>query len=110
MAGLRHASGCRLSTTRCPKARLCRAAQAAEAITAMQRLVSRAIAQGHDSMDPDALAEQITRVGRIVPKGGAGRWPGRARRGCVRVCVTSMNVSHPSRILPIGIRIYREWS
>jgi transposase len=39
----------------------CWAAQAAEAITAMQRLVGEAIAQGRAAVDPDALQVQVTR-------------------------------------------------
>lgn len=35
--------------------------QAAEAITAMQELVSEAITQDRDAVDPSALAEQVTR-------------------------------------------------
>jgi transposase len=37
------------------------ATQAAEAITAMQRLVTVAISQGHQAMDPATLADQVTR-------------------------------------------------
>jgi transposase len=39
----------------------CWAAQAAEALTAMQALVSDAITQGKDAIDSAALAEQVTR-------------------------------------------------
>ena len=42
-----------------PAGEWCWAAQAAEAITAMQTLVSEAIAQGRDAVDPAALAAQI---------------------------------------------------
>jgi transposase len=42
-----------------PAGRWCWAAQAAEAITAMQKLVSEAISQGH-GIDPAALAGQVT--------------------------------------------------
>jgi transposase len=39
----------------------CWAAQAADALVAMQHLVAQAIAAGADTVDPDALAEQIHR-------------------------------------------------
>src|SRR5262249_47073036 len=42
-----------------PAGEWCWATQAAEAITAMQKLVSEAIAQGHDAADRAALAAQI---------------------------------------------------
>jgi transposase len=42
-----------------PAGEWCWATQAAEAITAMQKLVSEAIAQGHDAADPAALTAQI---------------------------------------------------
>jgi transposase len=41
-----------------PAGEWCWATQAAEAITAMQTLVSEAIAHGHDAVDPVALAAQ----------------------------------------------------
>jgi len=47
-------------TDAAPAGRWCWAAQAAEAITAMQALVSEAIAQGRDAVDPAALAGQLT--------------------------------------------------
>ena len=45
-------------TDAAPKGDWCWATQAAEALTAMQALVSEAIAQGRDAVDPDALATQ----------------------------------------------------
>ena len=42
-----------------PGGQWCWAAQAAEALTAMQALVSQAICQGRDAADPAALATQI---------------------------------------------------
>ncbi len=42
-----------------PEGAWCWAAQAAEAITGMQKLVSEAISQGHDAADPAALAAWI---------------------------------------------------
>jgi transposase len=44
----------------------CWAAQAAEALTTMQALVSEAIAQGRDAVDPAALAAQIHRYRSAV--------------------------------------------
>ena len=44
-----------------PAGEWCWAAQAAEAITAMQKLVSEAIAHGQDTVDQAALARQVTR-------------------------------------------------
>ncbi len=44
-----------------PEGEWCWASQAADALTAMQKLVSEAITQGRDAVDPDALAEQVTR-------------------------------------------------
>jgi transposase len=43
-----------------PQGEWCWAAQAAEALTQMQKLVREAIAQGRDAIDPTALATQIT--------------------------------------------------
>ena len=42
-----------------PGGQWCWAAQAAEALTAMQHLVREAIGQGHDATDPAALAAQV---------------------------------------------------
>ena len=44
-----------------PAGEWCWAAQAAEALTAMQALVSEAISQSRGAVDPAALAEQVTR-------------------------------------------------
>ena len=44
-----------------PAGEWCWATQAAEALTAMQALVSKAITQGRDAVGPAALAEQVTR-------------------------------------------------
>jgi hypothetical protein len=46
-------------TDAAPQGQWCWAAQAAGALTAMQQLVSQAIGQGRDAVDPDALAAQI---------------------------------------------------
>ena len=46
-------------TDAAPEGRWCWAAQAAEALTAMQALVSEAISHGCDAVDPAALAAQI---------------------------------------------------
>jgi transposase len=43
-----------------PDGEWCWAAQATDAITAMQTLVSEAITQGRNGVDPAALAEQVT--------------------------------------------------
>ena len=48
-------------TDSAPAGAWCWAAQAAEALTAMQALVSQAISQGRDAADPAALAVQIHR-------------------------------------------------
>jgi transposase len=48
-------------TDAAPAGEWCWATQAAGAITAMQRLVTEAIAQGKDAVDPATLAEQVTR-------------------------------------------------
>jgi transposase len=42
-----------------PHGQWCWAAQAAEALTAMQELVREAVSQGRDAVDPDALAAQV---------------------------------------------------
>jgi transposase len=44
-----------------PKGQWCWATQAAEALTAMHRLISQAAARGHETTNPAALAEQVTR-------------------------------------------------
>jgi transposase len=44
-----------------PESQWCWATQAAEAITGMQRLVTEAISQGRQAVDPASLAEQVTR-------------------------------------------------
>jgi transposase len=44
-----------------PQGEWCWATQAAEALTRMQKLVSEAITQGRDGVDPAALATQVTR-------------------------------------------------
>jgi hypothetical protein len=44
-----------------PEADWCWARQAADALTAMQRLVGEAITAGAEAIDPDALAEQVRR-------------------------------------------------
>jgi transposase len=46
-------------TDAAPAGRWCWAAQAAEALTAMQALASEAISQGRDAVDPAALAAQV---------------------------------------------------
>jgi hypothetical protein len=46
-------------TDAAPQGQWCWAAQAAEALTAMQQLASEAIRQGRDAVDPAALAAQI---------------------------------------------------
>jgi len=48
-------------TDAAPEGRWCWAAQAAEALTTMQALVSDAISQGHDAVDTAAVAAQIHR-------------------------------------------------
>ena len=48
-------------TDAAPRARWCWAAQAAEALTAMQALVSDAITRGRDAVDPPVLAVQVHR-------------------------------------------------
>ena len=47
-------------TDAAPASQWCWAAQAAEAITAMQALVSEAISQGNAAVDPAALARQVS--------------------------------------------------
>jgi transposase len=49
-----------------PGAAWCWAAQAAGALTGMQQLVSAAIADGQDAVDPDALARLVTRYRSAV--------------------------------------------
>jgi len=48
-------------TDAAPAGQWCWATQAAEAITGMQRLVTEAISQDRQAVDPAALAEQVTR-------------------------------------------------
>jgi transposase len=49
-----------------PESRWCWAAQATDALTAMQALVSKAIARGQDTMDTAALAVQVRRFRSAV--------------------------------------------
>ena len=53
-------------TDTAPEADWCWAGQAADALTAMQRLVGEAIAAGAEAIDPDALAEQLRRYRSAV--------------------------------------------
>lgn len=61
-----------------PDGAWCWAGQAAEALTAMQKLVSEAITQGRNALDPAALAQQVTRyrsaalIGISQPRGRPG--------------------------------------
>jgi len=58
----------------------CWAVQAAEAFTAMQDLVREAVSQGHDAVDPAALAAQVrlfrpaVLAGPARPPPALGRW------------------------------------
>jgi transposase len=61
-----------------PAGKWCWATQAAEAITAMERLVAEAISQGRQAVDPVALAGQVTRY-RSAALIGASQ--ARAREG-----------------------------
>jgi transposase len=65
-------------TDAAPEGRWCWAAQAAEALTRMQQLVSEAISQGRDAADPAALAAQV-RLFRSAALIGAAQTA--ARRG-----------------------------
>jgi transposase len=61
-------------TDAAPAGQWCWAAQAAEALTAMQDLVREAIRRGCDTVDPAALAAQVRRYrSAILP--GPGRLP-----------------------------------
>jgi hypothetical protein len=57
--------------------RRCWAAQAAEALTEMQALVSQAIRQGSEAVDPAALAAQI-RLYRSAALAGASQTAARS--------------------------------
>jgi len=59
-------------TDAAPQGQWCWAAQAAEALTAMQALASEAISQGRDAMDPSALAAQV-RLFRSAALAGASQ-------------------------------------
>jgi transposase len=59
-------------TDAAPAGRWCWAAQAAEALTAMQGLVREAISQGRDTVDPAALAAQV-RLFRSAVLAGASQ-------------------------------------
>jgi len=48
-------------TDAAPNGQWCWATQAAEALTAMQKLISKATTQGQKTLDPAALAKQVTR-------------------------------------------------
>ena len=61
-------------TDAAPAGQWCWATQAAEAITAMQALVREAISQGHDAVDPAALAAQV-RLFRSAVLAGVARPP-----------------------------------
>ena len=60
-----------------PQGQWCWASQAAGALTAMQQLVREAISQGHDAVDPDALAAQA-RLFRSAVLAGANQTAARA--------------------------------
>jgi transposase len=60
-----------------PAGQWCWATQAAEAFTAMQDLVREAISQGHDALDPDALAGQV-RLFRSAVLAGASQTAARS--------------------------------
>ena len=60
-----------------PQSQWCWATQAARALTAMQDLVSEAISQGRDAVDPDALAAQV-RLFRSAVLIGAARTAARS--------------------------------
>ena len=64
-------------TDAAPGGQWCRAARAAEAITAMQALVSEAISQGRDAVDPDVLAARV-RLCRSAALIGAGQTAARS--------------------------------
>ena len=64
-------------TDAAPAGRWCRAAQAAEAITAMQTLMREAISQGRDAVDPAALAAQV-RLFRSAVLAGASQTAARS--------------------------------
>jgi transposase len=60
-----------------PGGQWCRATQAAEAITAMQRLVREAINHGHRAVDQDTLAAQV-RLFRSAVLAGASQTTARS--------------------------------
>jgi transposase len=60
-----------------PQGQWCWASQAAEALTAMQQLVREAVSQGHDAVDPDALAAQV-RLFRSAALTGANQTAARS--------------------------------
>jgi transposase len=60
-----------------PQGQWCWASQATEALTAMQQLVREAISQGHDAVDPDALAAQV-RLFRSAALTGANQTAARS--------------------------------
>jgi transposase len=60
-----------------PQGQWCWATQAAEALTAMQELVREAISQGHDAVDPAALAAQV-RLFRSAVLAGASQTAARS--------------------------------
>ena len=64
-------------TDAAPGGRWCWAAQAAEALTAMQDLVREAISRGRDASDPDALAAQVC-LFRSAVLAGAGETAARS--------------------------------
>jgi len=64
-------------TDAAPHGQWCWAAQAAEALTAMQDLVRQAISQGRDAVDPDALAAQV-RLFRSAVLAGASQTAARS--------------------------------
>ena len=64
-------------TDAAPEGQWCWAAQAAEALTAMQTLVREAISQGRDPADPAALAAQV-RLFRSAALAGASQTAARS--------------------------------
>ena len=64
-------------TDAAPAGQWCWAAQAAEALTAMQDLVREAISQGRDAVDPAALAAQV-RLYRSAALAGASQTAARS--------------------------------
>ncbi|HEY5986596.1 MAG TPA: transposase [Streptosporangiaceae bacterium] len=89
-------------TDAAPKGEWCWATQAADAVTEMQRLVVEAIAHGRDTVDPEALAEQVTRYRSAALAGASQTAP---RRGKLMKKHNALPAGPPGRLSAVHPRL-----